>query len=206
MNVSPVLTTAWRPDPFVVPKSVPNPEHLEVSGAAILAVLDGATAFECTIGRSFARYGIVDIQADQWYPQPAWVMALRDINQSIGPRTLFAIGRRMQTGALPRGTEGLHRFFSELDAVHQARHRQRGPHRWAAEGGAPLDGVGHFHYVARGERHIQMVNDLPYPSRFDHGLLQGLAEKIDQNARVEHDPLRPCRQEGASSCTFQVIW
>jgi hypothetical protein len=206
VSLTTVPHPAWRKDPFLVQVEVPNPMELEVSGSAILAVLNGATAFEYTAGRSLAKYGIHAVQADQWYSQPAWIAALRDIHSSIGHRTIFAIGRRMKSGSLPAGGEALHEFFAGLDAVHHAQHRRQGALMWDPSSGAMTEGIGHYRYTRIGDRHLEMVNEVPYPSRFDHGVLVGFAERIKPGARVEHDAIRPCRQEGGASCTFQITW
>ncbi|QQR42779.1 hypothetical protein JKA73_27480 [Myxococcus xanthus] len=63
----------------------------------------------------------------------------------------------------------------------------------------------HFHPV-EGRDEARRVLDNPYPCRFDMGLVKGMAQRFAPEATLTHDTSAGCRQKGANSCTYLVLW
>jgi hypothetical protein len=50
------------------------------------------------------------------------------------------------------------------------------------------------------------VCDNPYPCAFDRGIITAMAQGFELQAKVVHDDAKPCRKQGAESCTYIASW
>jgi hypothetical protein len=172
--------------------------NVEVNGETINAVIDGMGAFRATALKILAKQGIVDPQPGEWYRQQALLDAFAIISEKLGDDALFNIGMKIPDNAqFPPGIDSLDRALAVLDIAFHMNHRN--------------GKIGHYHYNVVGETGFEVACENPYPCDFDRGVLVALCEHYkprgsEANATVVHDDSRPCRKNGASSCTFRVNW
>lgn len=169
---------------------------VEVSGAAVLAVVKGMGAFEATARRLLAEQGIVDPRENSWHPQQAWLNAFRAIADNIGPATLTQIGRKIpETAHWPPVIRTVEAALASIDTAYHLNHR----------GGE----IGHYRFEQTGTGAGCVVCDNPYPCAFDIGIIDATARHFSPQGvflQVTHDDSKPCRQKGGDSCTYQVVW
>jgi len=182
--------------------------NVEVSGAAVLSVIEGMTrCSDCDLMESFrrmatrilAKNGIDSPRKDKWYPQQAWLDAFREISEEIGPATLRMIGEKIPETALwPPEVTTIEEGLASIDVAYHMNHR----------GGE----IGHYRYEEThqaGWKSGKVICNNPYPCAFDHGIIKATARRFapkDKAPIVTHDDSRPCRQKGGDSCTYLVSW
>lgn len=169
---------------------------VEVSGAAVLAILQGMGDFRALALEFLAKQGIGEPEATAWYSQQAWLNAFRDIARELGPATLQLIGSKIpQTALWPLGIDSVERALASIDVAYHMNHR-RGE-------------IGHYRFE-QGRRHSgTVVCNNPYPCPFDLGIIQGTTRRYAPSGSlilVLHDRSQPCRQTGGESCTYKVSW
>jgi len=169
---------------------------VEVNGEAVLSVVAGMTFGTTRALRVLAAHGIVDPKPGQWYRQQAWLDAFQEIAATLGPSTLFNIGRKIPEQArFPASIDGIHKALAAIDEAYRMNHR----------GGD----IGSYRYLADGPGRAVLVCDNPYPSDFDRGIIHAMADRHKPEGarvRVELDAARPTRKQGGDSCTFIVTW
>jgi len=169
---------------------------VEVQGEIVLALVSVMGAFKGIALGILSDNGIKDPQADQWYPQQAWLDSFRTIATEVGPNTLYQIGRQIPDQApYPANVTTIIDALSGLDAAYKGTHR----------GGD----IGYYRFEQTGERTGRMVCCNPYPCEFDRGIVHSLAQRFeppDGFVDVEHEYGTPCKKMGADSCTFVVSW
>jgi hypothetical protein len=170
---------------------------VEVNGGTVHAVVDGMGAFKTKALAILKENGIADLRAESWYSQQAWLNAFKAIAESIGPKTLYAIGQKIPENAkFPPGLDTIEKALSSLDAAYRANHR----------GGD----IGSYRAQATGPKSATLVCRNPYPCEFDHGLIHAVAQRFKPAGslavKVTHDAAAPCRKQGADACTYLVTW
>jgi hypothetical protein len=169
---------------------------VQVTGAAVLAVVAELDDLRRIGLRILAGHGIEAPEHDKWYPQQAWLDAFQELAEKTGRATLKAIGRRIPDTALwPREGYSIPAALASIDVAYHMNHR----------GGE----IGHYGFTRTGDRSAMMVCDNPYPCDFDLGIVERTAGKFSPpgtTPSVRHDDSRPCRREGAESCTYLVDW
>lgn len=168
---------------------------VEVSGGVVLGMVAVMGAFKSVALRILAKNGISDPQPEKWYSHQAFLNSFKSIVEEVGPNTLLQIGRQIAIqGELPPTLTDPHQALQALDMEYYSQHR----------GGD----VGHYNYVATGERSGTMICNTPNPSDFDRGLLQTLVEKLAKGSLVEVtlDERAESRKRGGKSCTFLISW
>ncbi|BDU77027.1 hypothetical protein [Mesoterricola sediminis] len=171
-------------------------QAVEVNGETVLAIVSGLPFGPAQALRVLAAHGIRDPQPGQWFRQQAWLDAFREIAATLGPNTLYAIGRKIPDQArFPAPITSLHRALAAIDEAYRLNHR-----------GGP---IGAYRFEADGPGRALLVCDNPYPSDFDRGIITAMAERhrpAGADVRVTLDPARPTRKQGGDSCTFVVTW
>jgi hypothetical protein len=169
---------------------------VQVNGESVLSVVDGMGAFKSKAEKILAQNTIVDVKPGCWYSQQAWLDAFKDISEVLGVHTLFAIGKSIPRNAkFPPGINTIPAALSSIDVAYHMNHR----------GGA----IGDFAVTQSNDRSAVLVCRNPYPCDFDRGVITGTADRFKPphtSVRVVHDDRKPCRKEGADSCTFLVSW
>lgn len=171
-------------------------KYVEVSGQSAQSVIEAMGMFKKMAVEILAKHGIPELNADQWYPQQNYLDFYRDIAERIGLKTLKTIGREVPNNALwPKEIDSLDKALASIDAAYHLNHR----------GGE----IGSYRYEKTGERSAKIIANNPYPCPFDHGLIEGVAQKFAVSTarlRVVHDDTLPCRLNGAESCVYLISW
>ena len=69
--------------------------------------------------------------------------------------------------------------------------------------------IGHYNHKSYGPNKATIECANPYPCDFDRGIIEAMATRFKPNGaivKVQHDASKPCRKNGADSCTYQVSW
>lgn len=181
--------------------------HVEVDGAAVLAIVDGVGAWSDSARRILAENGIADPQPGQWYPQQSWLNAFAAIAR-IGDRTLAAIGRHIPDSAQwPPEIESIQDALASIDVAYHMNHRKDGQPLFDPVSGIMGSGIGHYKLVSSTERSAEMVCSTPYPCPVDTGIVTAVAQSfapVGAKVTVEHRP--GCRAEGDESCALSLCW
>ncbi len=169
---------------------------VEVSGAAVRAVVEGLGSFGARAEVILAEHGIVDPQPERWFPQQAWLCAFRQIAGDVGQGMLERIGWTIhETAEWPDWVDSVEKALATIDVAYHLSHR----------GGD----IGHYRYRSTGPREGVMVCDNPYPPAFDLGVIRAVVRRFappDATPHVWRDESRPGRDDGADCCTYLVRW
>jgi hypothetical protein len=170
---------------------------IEVSGEALQAMVSGISYAAPDLGKKIlTAHGIAAPQPGRWYPQRAWLNAFHEIASTLGPNTLFVIGHTIPAMArFPPRIHSIQRALSAIDEAYHMNHR----------GGE----IGSYAFEPTGPGAGRVVCRNPYPSDFDRGIIQGVAERFrspENRISVHLDYGAPTRKSGADSCTFLVTW
>lgn len=170
---------------------------VEVSGQAVLAVIDGMSIFETRAREILSNHGIEDPQPNQWYSQQAWLDGFKTIADSLGAKVLFEIGKMIpETAAWPEEIDDIKSALKSIDVAYQMNHR--------------FGEIGSYKYFDLGENQARIICNNPYPCRFDHGIITAVADKFKPAGtfmvEVDHDRTLPCRDDGADICSYIVKW
>lgn len=170
--------------------------RVEVSGAAVLAVLKGMGAFEAMGRRFLADNGIVDPSEANWYPQQAWLDTFRTIAERVGPATLRLIGTKIpQTAQWPATINSVEQALASIDVAYHMNHR----------GGE----IGHYRLERAGPKSALMVCANPYPCAFDMGIIEATVQRFSPQGhlpQITHDGAIGCRRSGRPACGYQIAW
>ena len=188
--------------------SLPN---VEVTGEGVLSVVDGMGVFKNRALKILSENGISQPTKGQWYPQQAFLDSFRIIAETIGSKTLHAIGRKVPENAhFPDDINDIESALQSIDVAYHMNQRLNGVPMYDPSTGKMLEGIGHYHYQKLGENKIKMKCDTPYPCDFDHGLIEAMARKFKPPGclfvEVRHDDTTKCRTKGDESCTYYVEW
>ena len=187
---------------------------IEVNGGTIIVVVEGLGAFTQIAHKILDENGLTDIKADfeHWYSQQDWLNAFKTISEKVGIHTLFQIGRKIPENAeFPPEIDSIEKALASIDVAYHMNHRNAqgeilfDPTRPSER--IMLEGIGHYHYKkVDDERKAIMTCENPYPCDFDRGIIIAMSRRFELSAKVIHDDSKPCRKNGASSCTYIVEW
>lgn len=172
--------------------------NVEVNGETVFALVDGMGVFRQTALKILAKHGIMNLQRGKWYRQQAFLDAFSSISDKLGADVLFNIGTKFSENAeFPLGIDSLEKALISLDTAYHMNHRN--------------GEIGHYYFTATGRGHYEMVCRNPYPCEFDRGILAAFCSRFtptgsETKAIVAHDNSKPCRKDGADSCTYRIIW
>ena len=169
---------------------------VEVNGETVRAMVAGMSELAPFARKALAAHGVSEPQPGQWYPQQAWLEAFREIAETLGPNTLFRIGCKIVDHAhFPSGIGSIEEALAAIDVAYQMNHR----------GGD----IGSYEFVRTTPRSGRVICRNPYPSDFDRGIIQSVANRFlaeGDRFSVHMDYNSPTRKTGADSCTFLVSW
>jgi uncharacterized protein YceK len=164
----------------------------EVSGAAVLSVI---SAMDARLRPLMDKQGFETVDSQAWYPQQAFLDALRMI-EAQGADMLVQIGMKlMDTTILPNDIQKMEDALVHLDKIYQIYHRKDDESRWQVA----LDVSGC----------ATCVSCTAYPPDLEYGMLYALARRFrPRKAKfaVQHITRGACRQHGGDCCTYQVRW
>jgi hypothetical protein len=170
----------------------------EVNGEIIFSIIDASGEFREMILDLLEKNGISNLQREEWYKQQAWLNTLTAVTERMGPDVLFNIGLRVpDNGQYPPGIDSLDNALKLLDFAYHMNHRN--------------GDVGQQKFKILGERTFEVICQTPYPCDFDRGIFVTLCNRFRPKgskvfASVEHDDSKPCRKQGAKSCTYLISW
>jgi hypothetical protein len=165
-----------------------------VKGSAVLATLQG---IDPNIVRPIAqKYGLVDIHAEGWYPQQAWLDTLKALDEDHSGGTLNLVSVGMEIPKSADWPEGINSFEAALRSIDEAYYMN---HRHGE--------IGHYRAERIDDSHIDVICDNPYPCNFDYGIVYGTASIFGRKAEytIVHDE-DTCRQKGDAACIYHVTW
>lgn len=168
----------------------------EVIGQAMLAFVECTNSDE--IAPLLTAQGLNRIEPQTWYPLQPYLNVFRAIiDQRSGAMfNLVSVGTKVSEMALlPPQMDSIETAMRMVDAGYQINHRN--------------GNVGHMTANFLGPRMVEVVDSSCYPDDFMYGVLFGLARRFKSEGDdlvVRHMTDRPCRKQGADSCTYLVTW
>jgi hypothetical protein len=175
---------------------------VEVSGVGIVSFMAAFPRGTEETGLKLLRLnGIRNPKSDSWYELQSFLNAMKDVSQQMGGGMLRRIGEHIaENAALPPGWNSIETVLAGIDTAYHLNHR----------GGE----IGHYEFhdegVSSGLRRTRMECPNPYPCLFDQGTIDGFGKRFKPagciDLIVRHDDTRPCRRQGAESCTYLVSW
>ncbi|MCK4797210.1 MAG: hypothetical protein KAT05_07495 [Spirochaetes bacterium] len=190
-------------------------KNIEVNGQTVYSIVDGLGNFKSLAKKYLLSVGIgeeVDnelvIKLDAWYSHDKWLEAFESIAKEIGDNTLNLIGKAIPKNAkFPPWVKDIESAVQSIDIAYHMNHRKNGKGLFDPNSGKKLGGIGHYGYEKiEGKNIIICECDNPYPCAFDMGIISTMAKKFEINANVIHDNSKPCRKNGADTCTYIVTW
>ena len=153
-------------------------------------------ANQARAGRILGGHGLEEIKPGTWYNQQKWLDAFKEIAETVGPNTLYQIGLQIPANAkLPPQITTIEQGLGAIDVAYKMNHRGGDIGSYQFEGTSPKSG--------------KVVCRNPYPSDFDRGIVQAMANRFKPQGSfvsVTLDETQPTRKQGGESCTFLVSW
>lgn len=138
----------------------------------------------------------------------SWLETFNAVLADIGPNALFKIGQRIignpHFPASPPNLEGALRM---MDVAYHMSHRKGGAPMFDPADGIMLEGIGHYAVqLVADQKKILVNSDTPYPCPLEHGIVSGVALRIEWRAVVSHQAGSHCRNRGSPYCTYSISW
>jgi hypothetical protein len=169
---------------------------VEVNGETVLSVVAGMGVFAEKGKTILSKAGIQNPMPGMWYPQQAWLDAFRIIAETVGPKTLTTIGSKIPESAkFPPSIDSIEKALAAIDMAYHMNHRK--------------GEIGKYGFELAGPTSAIMVCKNPYPCEFDLGIILSMARRfkpVGSMPTVDHVAGKPCRKQGADSCTYKVAW
>jgi hypothetical protein len=190
-------------------------DEIEVNGQTVYAFVDGMGAFKSLGEKYMSEVGIGKMKNDKWifdmegwYPQQAWLDGFAAIAKEVGDGILYKIGYAIPANAkFPPWVNDMHSAIKAIDVAYHINHRKNGKPLFDEDANAIHEGIGHYGYEqVPGKNLIISLSNNPYPCVFDKGIITSMAQQYDIKAMVIHDDSKPCRKNGAETCTYLVSW
>ncbi|MCF6271009.1 MAG: hypothetical protein L3J41_14950 [Melioribacteraceae bacterium] len=170
-------------------------ESVEVSGEAVLSLINGMQNFKNIGLKILKKFGIENPQLGKWYSQQKWLNAFEEISKKVGNRTLFVIGQKIpETAIFPPDVKSVKQILSLLDTAYHANHR--------------YGDIGAYKFKSISENSGIMTCSNPYPCDFDEGIITSLVKKYnttDRFVKLMHEP-ETCRKNGDDICNYLIEW
>jgi hypothetical protein len=187
---------------------------MQVNGTTIMSVISGMGTFKNLALTYLRRAGLDSVVADDqhWYSQQAWLDVFKTVATEVGDSTLYSIGLKIpETAVFPPEIDGIEKALAAIDVAYHMNHKnQRGQILFdpvARPAHPMLEGIGHYGFErVAGQNQAIMVCANPYPCAFDRGIIAAMASRFGKLPEVMHDDAKPCRKNGADSCTYGVSW
>ncbi|MCK4532555.1 hypothetical protein KAU39_02110 [bacterium] len=190
-------------------------EGIEVNGTTVNAVVDGlgqykslAKKYLLGVGIGIEENGELKIEKKNWYSHDSWLKSFEEIAKEIGDATLQLIGMKIPENAIfPSWVKDIDTAIKSIDIAYHINHRKNGKMLFDIVTGKMEEGIGHYGYE-RVENRNMIISECknPYPCAFDFGIIMAMARKFEIKANIVHDDSKPCRKNGADSCTYIITW
>lgn len=188
---------------------------IEISGTGLKVVLASFNNFTLLASQIMLAEGIgaededgiVTVDAEGWYPLDNYLRVLKRMSQEVGEQVVYQGGVATPKHAkFPPNIKDVHDALATVDVAYHMNHRKNGIPMFDPAAGTMVEGIGHYHYKRVDARKIVMTCSNPYPCIFDRGIVTAMAERFEPSASVVHEKGKPCRKQGADSCTLTVSW
>lgn len=175
-------------------------KNTDVSGETVLSFIDGMGAFKEKALGILSSNNINNPQKGEWYKLQHFLDALKVIADTIGPNTLFQIGKKINENVkMPQNTGNVvpnfERVFERINDGFQINHRKGHP--------------GNYLYEKINENSSKLTTDTAYPCDFERGLVEGFAKRYKPDnaifVKLTHDE-NQCRKNGSNKCTYIISW
>ncbi len=187
-------------------------KNAEVTGEAILSVVNAIPIGKDLRLKILRKQGI-DPEPGKWYPQQAWLDAMKEIHDKIGKYNLLVIGKAIIQNAVFPPINNLEEALKLLDVAYHMNHRIDGRVLFNPETGEIFEGIGHYKLVEfdKEKREAVMVCDNPYPDDFDKGIIVSLVRRYKPEdslvmEEVTIDETQETREKGADATTYLIRW
>lgn len=180
---------------------------IEVNGQTIMSFYDALSEDKEIINGFFEDAGIINIKANDWYLMHHWLDVFKTIEEHLGSKTMFVIGKKILDNALfPPNIDEIHKGLSLIDVAYHMNHKLNGQIMFDPSTGAKLDGIGNYLYTQISEKSGVLVSDTPYNCDFDRGIITSMARRFEPLAQVILDESMDNRKEGGDSSTYLINW
>ncbi len=150
--------------------------------------------------------GTIETEPGAWYALDAWLVAMNDILDRVGPAKMREIGTLVPTYAsFPPNITSAAEAMQACDFAYHLNHRKDGTVMFDPATGTLIDGIGHYRFERTDERRGTMTCDDPYYCDFDRGIMIGLGTRFATKTHVTHAD-GGCRKDGADRCTYLIRW
>ncbi len=178
---------------------IPFESDVEVNGQTILSFVHALPSSQETFYKILEDHGLSGLEPDGWFSQEKWLNAFKEIYETLGPHTLFMIGKAIPENAIfPSHIDTLEKALASINIAYHLNHR----------GGE----IGYYKLLSydKDARIAIMECKNPYPSDFDRGIIMTMLRKFLPKESVRHnvllDPGKPSRLYGEDRCTYIVTW
>jgi hypothetical protein len=157
--------------------------------------------FQETIMRILSKHGVEEVVPENWYRLQPVLDALKEIEDSFGHHLLAQVGEQASTRApIPPEIDSVKVCLFSLNASFRKFHR-----------GGDIGGYEVTEDETGGITRYIVTSSSPYPCSLTRGYLEGYAKRFatadTKEVLVRHDDTKPCRRDGAESCTYIVtLW
>jgi len=183
-----------------MPQFVAPDPHAQVKSTTLLELQNFVSQpFRPMLDSILKANGVFVETPEEWYPMQLGLDICREIQDTVGPHTMFSIGKK--AGELRQFSDKvstLPEALGSLDEAYKASHR----------GGS----VGFYELVSEdmAARKIEFKAHNPYPDEFDRGILMSVARKFKpanaMNIEVNRKEGVPSRMEDKDFTIFVITW
>ncbi|RKD93400.1 4-vinyl reductase [Halopiger aswanensis] len=145
------------------------------------------------VSNKLAKYGLEDIDPEEWYPLEIPLAMLYDMRDEYGGVRMRNMGQNVPEHV---------KFPPELSEVDDALHAIDRAYHQNHRGGD----LGSYEFHQEGPNEGRMVCENPYPCEFDKGLIKGVARKFADNPVKVEEVGDHCRSDGDARCEYRVDW
>jgi hypothetical protein len=176
----------------------------EVNGATIMSLIKGMAGFEASAQKILEKYGIRNVNENDWYPQQSWLNAFKEISEKIGAQTLITIGTKIiESAQWPPDVKNVEQALASVDIAYHMNHRVNSKVLFDPKTGVMQEGIGHYYFEKISNNEYHMTCDNPYPCDFDKGIIKGVVTRFKTaTAKVEffENSKVVCRKTGGNKC------
>lgn len=151
---------------YVAKPFVAGTPQAEVIGQVVLAFSQNLEAAQ--IAPLLPKYGLDNVDPDQWYPHQNWMNVLRDIAQDdtgASSSALVAFGKQVvETAVMPPEIDTIPKALNALHAIHHMNLRN-------------IPEEEGYTIVEKGPQHYWVYHNTPNPGDTIYGFLWGLAAR-----------------------------
>ncbi|MCX7571718.1 hypothetical protein OS242_17380 [Tumebacillus sp. DT12] len=147
---------------------------IEAHGSSVQNIVEGCGVFQNRVKALLAEKGISDIDPGKWYDLEVVLAVTEELAKSVGPNVLVEIGKYAPKNAqFPPEINSFEKALLSLDIAYKMNHRN--------------GNIGEYKVQQEDLKTFKVICDTPYPSKFNLGLLRGLARKFNSLVRIEEE-------------------